>query len=206
MRPRLAAASLLSVIAGSCRFGAAVEVTPIEGLQPETVAIWPFAEGGTPADAEVWFTGLADQLGRRGYRVVAPGVAREVLMASELGVRMMDTTEVGRALNADALLVLELRSFEARGRKVLREASWDVAWSLVSARGQGRQWQHATRGSWRQADLAPLESLSGFDEVDDPRPIVPLGGSRVPSFRDVPMLVAHLHRDAMEHLPARAAR
>lgn len=192
-------------LAGACRVGRAVEVTPIEGPVPETVAIWPFVEGGAPPDAALWFTGLAEQLGGRGYRVVGPGVAREVMLAAGLGAADVGLPAVGRALRADALLVVEVRAFDARGRRSLREASWDLAWSLVSTRGAGRQWAHAARGSWRRADRAPLDSLRGFDELADPPPIVPVGGSRVPSFRDAADLVAHLHRDAMARLPSRDA-
>lgn len=202
MRARLVAASLLSALAAGCRFGEAVEVTPIVGAPPQTVAVWPLADGGEPPDAALWFTGLASQLGRRGYRVVAPGIAREVLLAADLSDAATELSAVGRALDADALLVFQLRSFDARGRGALREAAWDVTWSLVSTRGLGRQWSHAARGSWRQSDRAPLDSLRGFDEIEDPRPIVPIGGSRVPAFRDVAELVAHLHREAMARLPA----
>ena len=172
---------------------------------PETVAIWPFAEGGAPPDAALWFTGLAEQLSSRGYRVVGPGVAREVMLAAGLGAADVGLPAVGRALRADALLVVDVRAFDARGRRSLREASWDVAWSLVSTRGQGRQWAHEAHGSWRRADRAPLDSLRGFDELAEPRPIVSVGGSRVPSFRDAADLIAQLHRGAMQRLPARDA-
>ena len=201
MRRGLATAALLCSLAAGCRFSGAVEVSPVSGPPPATVAIWPLAEGGEPPDADLWFAGLAYQLGRRGYRVVAPGVTREVLLASDLATAAADLPAVGRALDADALLVVELHAFEARGRDVLRAASWDVSWSLVSTRGLGRQWAHAAHGSWRQADRAPLDSPRGFDEFEDPGPLVSIGGSAVPSFRDVEELVAHLHRAAMQRLP-----
>lgn len=189
-----------------CRFGAEVEPLPIAGDAPQTVAVWPFVAGAEPPDAELWFAGLSYQLGRRGYRVVAPGVARELLAGSDLITTLDDEVGIGRALMADAVLHLELRSFEANEDGALQNAAWDVVWRLVSTRGQGQQWAFASNGRWRQADRDPLDSSRSFDEQQDPRPIVPIGGNRVPGFRDVRELMAHLNRGAMERLPKRIER
>ena len=204
MPSRVRWSALAAVALAGCRLGADVEPTPIVGTQPQTVAVWPFAAGGDPPGDELWFSGLAYQLGRRGYRVVAPGVAREVLASSDLAAALHDQAGVGRALMADAVLHVELRAFDAGGDRALRQASWDVVWRLVSTRGEGQQWSFTSRGSWRQADRAPLESWRSFDDQQDPPPIVPVGGSRVLGFRDARDLIAHLHRTAMERLPALA--
>ncbi len=199
----LLAAALVAASAG-CRFGAAVEATPIVGAAPQTVAVWPFAAGAEPPGDDLWFHGLAYHLGRRGYRVVAPGVAREVLASSDLASGLRDEAAVGRALLADAVLYVEVRGFDASGGRALKEASWDIVWRLVSTRGEGQQWSYANRGSWRQADRAPLESFRSFDEQQEPPPILPIGGSDVPAFRDTRDVMAHLHRVAMARLPERA--
>ena len=96
------------------------------------------------------------------------------------------------------------QSIAIQSYRALRQASWDVVCRLVSTRGEGQQWSFTSRGSWRQADRAPLESWRSFDDQQDPPPIVPVGGSRVPGFRDARDLIAHLHRTAMERLPALA--
>jgi hypothetical protein len=188
---------------GGCRVGDGVEVVPIRGDVPETVAIWPLVAGGEPPDDELWFTGLAYQLGRRGYRVIAPGVALEMLAESDLAVSLDDEASIGRALQADAVLHLDVRAFDAEGDRTLQQASWDVVWQLLSTRGQGRQWTFVAHGRWRQADRDPLDSSRSFDEQVDPPPIVPIGGHTVPGFRDVRDLMAHLNRNAMSHLPER---
>ena len=192
---------LAGVTVAGCRFGDAVEPIPITGDPPATVAIWPFVEGAEPPAAELWFEGLAYQLSRRGYRVVAPGVAREMLAASDLVTGIDDAVGVGRALMADAILQIELREFTAEGRGALQHARWDVVWRLLSTRGHGQQWAYVAHGRWRQADRDPLDSSLSFDEQQDPRPIVPIGGSRIPGFRDTRDLMAHLHRTAIQHLP-----
>lgn len=203
MRRWLILVALLG-LSTSCSFDADVEPTPLLGDAPQTVAIWPFAAGGQPPDSEVWFTGLAYQLGRRGYRVIAPGVSRELLLGSDLAVALEDVEAVGRALAADAVLHVDVRAFESRGEGSLREASWDVAWRLVSTRGQGQQWAHVAHGAWHMADRERLESALGFEDIRGPLPPRSIGGPRVPSFRDVAELLAHLHREAMARLPERA--
>ena len=194
--------ALLGLFA-SCSFGAGVEPTPLVGDSPETVAIWPFAAGATPPDGELWFTGIAYQLGRRGYRVVAPGVARELLLGTDLAASLEDPRAVGRALDADAVLHVDVRAFESRGERSLREARWDVAWRLVSTRGQGQQWAHAAHGRWRMTDRESVESALGFEDIRGPLPPRSVGGPRVPSFRDARELFAFLHREAMVRLPER---
>jgi len=198
------AALVVLLFAAGCRVG--VEPIPIRGEVPETVAIWPFVSGAEPPTDELWFTGLSYQLGKRGYRVVAPGVAREVLGASDLVVSLDDEVGVGRALGADAVLFLELRQFEADGEGVLQHASWDVVWRMLSTRGQGQQWAFAAHGRWRQADRDPLDSSRSLDEQREPPPIRPIGGSGVPGFRDVRELMAHLNQSAMERLPERVSQ
>lgn len=199
---RLAACALLATLLAGCRVG--VEPLPMTGAVPETIAVWPTVLGAEPADDEVWFAGLCYALGRRGYRVVAPGVARELLRTSDLASPLVGGAAVGRALMADAVLHFEVRAFDAEADGALQSARWDVTWRLQSTRGYGEQWGYQSVGSWRQADRDPLDSSRGLDEMQDPPPIVPIGGSRVPGFRDVRELMAHLHRDAMGHLPERS--
>lgn len=203
LRPIISVA-LATIFLTACRFSAQVETSPIRGEVPDTIAIWPLVSGGMPPDADLWFSGLAYHIGRRGYRVIAPGVAREVLLGSDITPSGADDWgAVGRALNADAVLLLEVSSFEARPAGALQQASWDLAWRLVSTRGQGQQWTHRAHGRWRQADRDPLDATRRFDAMSSPPPLVPIGGHRLPGFRDARDLFAYLHRAAMERLPAR---
>lgn len=201
---RSVAVAVAALALAGCRFGADVAPTPMIGDPPETVAIWPFAAGGRPASAELWFTQLAYQLGERGYRVVAPGVARELLLASDLVGALDDPAAVGRALSADAVLHLEVRTFEAESDGALQRADWDLVWRMTSTRGHGQQWEHASTGRYRQADRDPLDATRGFDPMAEPPPIVPMGGRRIPGFRDARELLAYLNRAAMARLPERA--
>ena len=195
--------ALVCAALGGCTLGGQLEPLPLVGDAPQTIAIWPFVAGGQPPDDELWFTGLAYQLGRRGYRVIAPGITRELLLASDLTASFDDAATVGRALMADAVLHLELREFNARTSGSLQQARWDIAWRLVSTRGQGQQWTYGSHGRWRQGDRDPIDATRRFDEMATPRPIVPIGGHRLPGFRDLPDLLAYLNRGAMERLPAR---
>ena len=202
----LSALAVICVVCGGCQFGAEAEPTPLVGTPPETVAIWPFAAGGAPPGAELWFTQLAYQLGSRGYRVVAPGVVRELLLASDLVDSLDDAPAVGRALAADAVLHLEVRAFDAVSDGALQRADWDLVWRIVSTRGQGQQWAHAWTGRFLQADRDPVDATRGFDEMKEPPPIVPIGGSGLPGFRDARELFAYLNRGAMQRLPVRPSR
>ena len=205
LRPIFSVALVMLPFTG-CLFSAAVETSPIRGEVPGTIAIWPFVSGGVPPDADLWFSGMSYHVGRRGYRVIAPGVAREVLIGSDIAPALSDDWgAVGRALHADAVLLVEVSSFEARPAGALRHASWDLTWRLVSTRGQGEQWSHRAHGRWRQADRDPMDATRRFDAMASPPPLVPIGGPRIPGFRDARDLLAHLHGAAMESLPAHEA-
>jgi len=193
------AALLLLGCLGACRIGG-VEPLPITGEVPQVVAIWPLAVGASPPEADLWFTGLASALGRRGYRVVTHGVTREVLSSSDLTAGATDS-HIGRALRADAVLRLEVRAFEADGTRALQHAEWDLEWHLVSTRGHGTQWSYQHTGTYNQAARLPRNPGRRIEEQRDMPDIVPVGGRGPRGFRDPAELLAHLHNTAMEHLP-----
>lgn len=197
---RRAALWLLACL-GACRIGG-VEPLPIRGEVPQVVAIWPLAVGANPPESEVWFTGLASALGRRGYRVVTPGVVREVLSSSDLTAGATDS-HVGRALRADAVLRLEVRRFEADGARALQHADWDLAWHLISTRGHGTQWSYQHNGTYHQAARVMRNPGRRLEEQRDMPDIVPIGGRGPRGFRDPAELLAHLHNAALERLPTK---
>lgn len=196
---RLCCLLLLATMVGSCRIGG-VEPVPISGVVPAVVAVWPVAIGAEPPEAALWFSGLSSALGRRGYHVLTPGITRELLAASELTVSATES-EIGRALRADALLRLEVREFEADGSTALQHAQWDLVWHLVSTRGHGEQWSFHHHGNYQQAARGSYDPGRSLDEFHTPPEIVPIGGRGPRGFRDPAELLAHLHNQAMEHLP-----
>ena len=185
---------------GSCQLSG-VEPLPIVGDTPEVIAIWPLATGGEPPDADLWFTGLAVALGRRGYRVLPPAITAQLLRSSDIAENASDDAAIGPALRADAVLRLDVRQFEAAGSFGLQDAEWDLEWRLVSTRGFGQQWSYVHRGYYRQADHQSFDPGRSLDEQYRPRDIVPIGGNRVPSFRNVGDLLLQLNNTAMAHLP-----
>jgi hypothetical protein len=190
---------LLLVVVGSCRIGG-VETLPISGDAPSVIAVWPLAVGGDPPQADVWFAGLSQALARRGYRVLPPGVTRELLAGSELA-KNAPGSSVGRVLRADAVLRLEIREFEADGRAAVQHAQWDIVWHLVSTRGYGEQWSFRHHGTYSQAARASFDPGRSFDEQHTPPDIVPIGGLGPRGFRSPADLLASLHNQAMERLP-----
>lgn len=192
---------LLLASLASCRIGG-VEPLPLTGEVPQVVAIWPLALGAEPAEAEVWFSGLSMALGRRGYRVITPGMAREVLGQSDLTAGATES-HVGRALRADAILQLEVRAFEADGTTALQHAEWDLSWHLLSTRGHGRQWTYRHNGNYHQAARVTFDPNRRLDRQQDMPDIIPVGGRGPKGYRNPSDLLAHLHSLAMEHLPKR---
>ena len=190
---------LLMTVLGACRLGG-VEPLPISGVAPEVVAVWPVAAGGDPPEADMWFTGLSSALGRRGYRVLTPGITRELLGGSDLAVSATEAN-IGRALRADAVLRLEVREFEADGGTALQHAQWDLVWHLVSTRGYGEQWSFHHHGNYDQMARDTYDPGRSLDEHHAPPAIVPVGGRGPRGFRSPADLLAHLHNQAMEHLP-----
>lgn len=196
--------ALLAVLgaAGGCTV-ATIEPMPLAGPAPEVIAVWPaVAPAGQPFAAEL-LAGLGPALRARGYRVVSAAVARELL--AERGIEPAgdgaprDLPRAGMALGADAVLVLDVREFAATVGRCDR-AAWELGWRLLSVRGHGELWRHEHRGSWARADTDDRDPLRPIGAEPE---LVPIGGARVPSFRDVADLATHLHRGAFAHLPHR---
>jgi hypothetical protein len=191
------------VVLAACRVGD-VEPRPLSGTAPEVVAVWPFVEdAGTMlagAEPTVVFAGLDEGLRRRGYGVVSPEVAAQVLREAGWAVSTADWSAAGRILQADAVLQFVVREFDVSVDRALTSARWDLEWRLESTRGLGRQWTFAHHGTWRARDRESDDPMRAHDEPPD---IVPIGGSRSPGFRDSADLLAWLHRFALDHLPVR---
>lgn len=190
-------AALLAALLAACRIGG-VEPAPLVGPEPAAIAVWPWALGERAAPDRVVLTGLETNLGRRGYRVLAPAVAAELLTDAGLGAATADWGAVGRALNVDAVLQMDVRQLSLESDDWLESARWDLAWRLVSTRGAGAQWTFEHHGNWRRRSREPGDALRPLDAEPD---IVPIGGDRTPNFRDAPDLFAWLNRFAMDHLP-----
>ena len=199
IRQLLSFVSLLHVCA-ACQIGG-VTPLPIVGDAPQTMAIWPMAIGGEPPDDEVWFSGLAVALGRRGYRVMPAGITAQLLRSSDLADATSDEQALGRALRVDAILRLDVRRFDADGRSGLQHAEWDLQWRLLSTRGHGQQWSYEHHGLFHQAARASYDPGRSLDEQHQPRDIVPIGGSHLPSFRNTGELLMQLNNTAMLRLP-----
>lgn len=187
----------LFLLSAACRIGE-VEPLPIAGPVPGVVAVWPVAIGGDPPGADVWFAGLSSALGRRGYRVLTPGLTRELLKSYEL---TEDLAKFGPALRADAVMQLEIREFDADGTSAVQHANWDLSWRLISTRGFGEQWSFRHQGYYSQAARYQVDPGRSFDEHSDPPIIVPIGGLGPRGFRTPAELLASLHNQAMERLP-----
>lgn len=198
MRTHRAIAVGLAALAAACRLGEP-EPTPLRGPAPAVVAVWPHV---APAFAPVRATllaGLDAALRERGYRIVTAPVAAEMLAAAGLGAGV-DPARAGPALGADAVLVCDVRAFAAAGRRPLQEADWDLAWRLVSTRGDGVLWEHRDTGVWsrpRDDGRPPGQPLDALPEV------VAVGGGPI-TYRDAEDLLATLHRRALLALPREA--
>ncbi len=173
---------------------------------PDSVAIWPDVQSGAEEQEELpgaLLVGLDRAVRSRGYRVPSLEVGRALIAGSTGAPRSphfvaSDAGMLGRALDTDAILVLEVARFDADGSP-LRAANWDVRWVLHSTRGHGVLWSFEHTGGWVRAR----------DEDDDPHrrpedepPIVSFGTGQPRPFRDVPELVYWLHHHAIERLPS----
>lgn len=206
-------ASLTKVLAGvalgvavGCRVGGEQPV-PFTGPVPARMVVWPGLSAAFAPAAPVLLASLGPAAQRRGYDVVTAAVARQVLEdqmppetahAEPVGASLASLQQVGTVLAVDAVLCLDVREFSATGEP-LQYATWDLAWEVVAASSGHVLWRFAHRGSWRR----PADAGDPLRRLDADPEIVPIGGDRVPGFRDVPELAAWLHRLAMEHLPVR---
>jgi len=197
---RLALAITMALLAG-CRFSM-VEPQPLTGPQPSGVAVWPSLPVDFAEDEAALLTGLDLAVRSRGYRTTSLEVGRQLLSEAGLWVSHAeaprDAAAVGRALGVDALLLLEVREFEAT-RGEFRDARWDLVWRLVSTRGGGVLWQYAHHGTWNRSREQRVDPLRRLDAEPD---IVPIGGPRAWDFRSTADLAANLHWLALAHLPA----
>ncbi len=199
MRTLLTLAPLAIFAASGCQL-ATVEPEPLSGPMPSSIGIWPAVVETAGSQAPELLEGLDRAVRNRGYRGPSFEVGRRMLFdASPTAAppTLDDLAGIGRLLEVDAILVLEVIRFAADGER-LRSASWHLQWRLLSTNGHGELWSYEHHGSWTPRapfDDDPLRRLDAEPEV------VPIGGDRTPHFRSVPELVAELHRLAMEHLP-----
>ncbi|MBL8750023.1 MAG: hypothetical protein JNK78_12740 [Planctomycetes bacterium] len=189
-----------------CRVGPSITPRPLSGPMPDAIAVWPYVQSVADAQEtlpDTLLVGIDRAVRSRGYRVPSIEVGR-TLIAGATGEPpsprfvAADAGTLGRALDADAILVVEVGRFRAEGAP-LRSADWDVRWVLHSTRGRGVLWSFEHQGGWVRA----------HDEDEDPHrrpedepPIVSFGTGRPRPFHDVPELVHWLHRHAAEHLPS----
>jgi len=191
---------LASGLCAACRV-AAVVPAPLLGPAPQSIAVWPAATAAGPHAQEL-LDGLDRAARTRGYRVQAAAVTERLLADAAEVVpppSLEDLPGLGRLLDVDALLALEVRAFAADGEP-LRSSRWDLQWRLLSTRGHGTLWSFDHAGAWAllRDEADPQRRLDAEPEV------VPIGGDRARRFRGVPELAADLHRLAMDHLPARS--
>ncbi|MCR9248605.1 MAG: hypothetical protein NXI31_26560 [bacterium] len=195
----------VGVLPSACSF-AGVSTVPLSGPAPRSVALWPGLHSEYAAVGPMLFTGLGQALRSRGYRTTSVAVSRQLLLdsgADELAPVPTDLSAAGVALEADAVLVLEVHDFEAAGDGSLSSARWDLGWRLLSTRGHGVLWQHSHGGAWRRSSEGAFDSL---ERLDLDNTVIPVGGDPGWSFRSVGDLAANLHRLALMHLPRAAAR
>jgi len=171
------------------------------GDVPEVIAVWPMADGGEPADDELWFSGLAAALRERGYHVMPPGITVQLLRDSDLVTTTSDEQAIGRALRADAVMRLQVRCFDADNSAGLKHAEWDLKWTLLSTRGQGELWSFSHYGNYQKPTGDAFDPGRRLEAQRDTGDIVPIGGYRSLSFRTSEELLAHLNYLAMSHLP-----
>lgn len=202
-RSFLSRGSLLGlVVVAGCRIAADVRETPLHGPAPESIGVWPFVDAADAGDRDL-LAGLDVALQRRGYRGPSREVGTALLFdatpAPSPSFADNEPAALGRRMDVDAILVLQVRRFvadDATGR--LRSAAWDLRWRLWSTRGHGVLWSFDHAGSWQppRGDEDPLRRLDAEPDI------VMFGGDRSTNFRDVRDLTTWLHRHAMEHLPA----
>ena len=182
-----------------CRSTPAPQPVPLRGAAPAAIAVWPWAFGDGAAPTDTAVDGLDAAVRGRGYRVPSLAVTRELLRERAIGAASppgtVELTTLGQALEADAVVVLDVLRWQCEGEPV-RFAGWHLRWRLLSTRGLGEQWQHEHVGSWTQRD--PSDPLRRLDEET---PYVPIGGDRRRAFRSAGELLAQLHLDAMATLP-----
>ena len=200
---------MLFTLVASCRLGGSVQPIALRGPAPESIAIWPVANGSPDEPVgPLLLAGLDAAALRRGYMLLSHEVTATLVFDSRASVDAApspaigenDLAGLGRRLNVDAILVLEVRRFESDTPDRLRSASWDLRWELQSTRGHGVLWSFEHNGSWRPArdDEDPLRPLDA-----EPGPAT-IGSDRPPHFRDLRELSFWLNRHAMEHLPSRS--
>ena len=201
---RVPAASCLIATAGLLLGACHVPVItpePLAGPAPRSIGIWPVANETAGPHAWELLEGLDRAVRARGYRVPSREVCYRILFDSveTAPTPTLDGAEgIGILFDVEALLVLEVRQFEAEGDP-LRSASWDLQWRLLSTRGHGILWSHEHHGNWAQRPFADDDPLRPLDAEPD---VVPIGGDRARSFRSVAELAAQLHQMTMAHLPA----
>jgi len=178
------------------------ETVPVRGPLPRTVAVWPSLGEAFAASRDVLLAGLDAALFPRGYAVIPPAVAAELLAGAAIDATAADPAASGRALAADAVLQFVVRDFVVEGERPLRAASWDVEWRLVSTRGAGVLWNFAHRGSWHRATDDGRDPHRALDAEAE---ITPIGGRGPANHRDAIDLCAALHRLAMAKLPRRSS-
>lgn len=178
---------------------------PLAGPVPRSIGIWPVANEAAGPHAWELLEGLDRAVRARGYRVPSREVCYRMLFDSVTTAptpTLGDVEGIGILFDVEALLVLEVRQFQAEGDR-LRSASWDLQWRLLSTRGHGTLWSYEHHGNWAQRPFADENPLRPLDAEPD---LVPIGGDRTRSFHAVAELAAQLHQMAMAHLPAAGRR
>ncbi len=192
------------VVLAACASLAPPAPTPLRGPSPERIAIWPVVVGEPSVRGDRLLVGLDAAVRNKGYSVPSLAVGRELLAELQTGLdergAPLDPAAVGKALSADAVLVLVAPRFDAE-ESPWNGAGWTLSWRLWSTRGHGLLWQHDHDGAWRRQRRDDSDPLA---RPDDGLQAVPIGGAAPANFRDLPDLVRSLHRLACDHLPVAA--
>lgn len=189
---------LAAMLAGACQLGD-VAMVPFVGPEPHSILVLPPLAGSRwPPD--LW-PGLARAAAARGYHVPALAVASQMLGDAGLVPAAgggFDLAAIGRELQADAVLELEVRNFENEndGERFER-ARWDLTWRLLATRDGAVLWHFEHHGAW----VRPRDTSDPLRPVQAEPEFVPLFAERAPMFHSRAELAEWLHRLAMARLP-----
>ncbi len=189
---------LAALFAGACQIGGTAPV-PFAGPEPQTILVMP-PPTDSPWPPELW-PGLARAAAGRGYHVPALAVTSQMLRDAGLVPPAgggWDLPVIGRELQADAVLELEVRNFasENDGERFER-ARWDLTWRLLATRDGAVLWHFDHHGAW----VRPRDTSDPLRPVQAEPEVVPLFAEHVPTFRGRAELAEWLHRLAMARLP-----
>ena len=134
-----------------------VEPTPFLGVPPRSILVAPIDNrSGQLGLADAFIAALPAQLENRGYYVYPTDTGLSWLRGQEPTVESLIT--VGREFQLDAVLVVNIRSWNAIFGRVLESLNYDVSYEILSALDGRLIWQHQASGGYqRQLEQISME-------------------------------------------------